>query len=602
MKIMFFSPHAAIWLHAFPEALIAEALQQEGNEILYITCSGQLKDYCISMSAFGLSQDSSTQEKQKICDDCKNKREIIRKEFSFRTLDLKDALSESDHEAVANMMAGVTRDNFSKLSIGNLNIGTIALYELLLQFKKTDLIFSEVEWRGYLIALKNTLFSYYACRQIIGREQPQRVVLYNSGYSLNHICLQLAEASGIPGYFVHSGFNISNRLQTMIIVRGVAGKFWDALKDAWPNYKAVPCSLAELRNVTDHIVEIFKGRHFLAYSSPRKKVPVDVRSFFGIGKDKKIAVATMSSYDERMAAETCGIFDKSYELIFPKQVDWIKALIQWVKSREDLFLIIRVHPREFPNKRESVKSEHAKMLERQLKDLPENVRVNWPTDNMSLYDLAEETGVFLNAWSSVGEEMSLLGFPVVIYSPQLVLYPPDINYIGTSKKDFFEKIDQALKDGWSFERIRMTYRWYVIKLNRSVFNISESFSVYSAGMRRRSLLRRAFEKGYSKILGVFIPEYAHNEKLQLRRELEDCRHRAKGLKEKGRIASLIKEGKNTIFELAGVPNKEVVSFEQETEWIKQEVRRLGVASVNSRLSKISPGEKVLWFTNCLIRS
>ena len=38
LKILVFAPHSAIWLHAFPEALIVESLAQEGHEIIYITC------------------------------------------------------------------------------------------------------------------------------------------------------------------------------------------------------------------------------------------------------------------------------------------------------------------------------------------------------------------------------------------------------------------------------------------------------------------------------------------------------------------------------------------------------------------------------------
>ena len=87
-------------------------------------------------------------------------------------------------------------------------------------------------------------------------------------------------------------------------------------------------------------------------------------------------------------------------------MDWIRALVRYVARREDLCLIIRVHPREFPNKREMVLSEHAKMLQVALSELPDNVKVNWPTDKVSLYDLANITDAFANAWSSAGKEMA----------------------------------------------------------------------------------------------------------------------------------------------------------------------------------------------------
>ncbi|EJL81436.1 hypothetical protein PMI16_04715 [Herbaspirillum sp. CF444] len=70
MKIFAFAPHSAIWTHAFSETLVLEALQQAGNEVVYVSCGGQFKGYCIPMSAYGVSEESSAVEKQKVCNRC----------------------------------------------------------------------------------------------------------------------------------------------------------------------------------------------------------------------------------------------------------------------------------------------------------------------------------------------------------------------------------------------------------------------------------------------------------------------------------------------------------------------------------------------------
>jgi hypothetical protein len=136
--------------------------------------------------------------------------------------------------------------------------------------------------------------------------------------------------------------------------------------------------------------------------------------------------------------------------LFATQLEWIQALISFVESRQDLYLLVRVHPREFTNKREGKHSQHAELLKKSLNDLPKNVAINWPSDGISMYNLAEQTDVFLNAWSSVGKEMSLLGIPVVFYSRELAFYPAEINYLGSSLGEYFHEIDLAIKDGWNF--------------------------------------------------------------------------------------------------------------------------------------------------------
>src|SRR5262249_27070023 len=153
--------------------------------------------------------------------------------------------------------------------------------------------------------------------------------------------------------------------------------------------------------------------------------------------------------------------------LFKTQIDWLQFLLSFLAERSDLFLIVRIHPREFPNKREQVQSHHARRLKEALSQLPANVAVNWPSDGISMYDLVDQTDMFLNSWSSVGKEMSLLGIPVVIYSPELPFYPQDLNYCGFTVKEYVHAIEQALDDGWSFERSRRAYRWSALEFHHA---------------------------------------------------------------------------------------------------------------------------------------
>ena len=163
-----------------------------------------------------------------------------------------------------------------------------------------------------------------------------------------------------------------------------------------------------------------------------------------------------------------------------------------MSTRPDIFLVVRVHPREFPNRRETIKSEHAKLLEQALAKLPENVAVNWPADQISIYDLVEETDVFLNSWSSTGKDMALLGIPTVIYSDEMPLYPSGLNYFGDTKESYFQAIERALEDGWNAEKVRQSYRWAAYEFLRSTIYIGDSFDEVET--RKRSLLEKAADR------------------------------------------------------------------------------------------------------------
>jgi hypothetical protein len=379
------------------------------------------------------------------------------------------------------------------------------------------------------------------------------VVVYNSLYSVNTAWRLQANKRGIAFYFVHGGLGLKDRLQRLLVGRDTTLEWWYRVIAAWPKYRDVPCSPAQLAEVTDHFLQLFRGTSVFAYSPAKAATPQDVRARFGVRPEQKLLVASMSSYDEYVAAVAVGGVPDRSHLVFPTQLDWIRAAIEWVRTRPDRFLLLRVHPREFPNKREGRKSEHASALERELAVLPANVRVNWPTDQLSIYDIAEQADVFLNAWSSAGKEMTLFGIPVVSYCPEALSYPPELNYVGTTPPTYFEAIEAAVRDGWSFERMRLGYRWCVLELVRGLVDISDAFDFSEEPSR--TLLDRA------RSLALSPP---------LIRQRRDLWRRPAHLKAQHRLAELFRSGETT---LLATPDR-TIPVAVETAALRVQVRRL----------------------------
>ena len=561
---MIYALHSAIWVHAFPEALVAEALMQEGNEIVYVGCGRQLRSYCVAMSA--LTYDASEQDKENICRTCVNNMSFIRKKFGLKGPDIADELSAADLRHVDDILKDVTPQNYLTLEFSEIEVGRLALYEFLLNHKKNNLEISLGEWPEFKEVLRNTLYSALASLRIIEREKPDRLITYNSFYSVNHACCIAADKFSVPHYLLHNGNNIAHRMETLTLSRGYS---YTAITRSplWQHYRALPCASAQLAVVTDHLLALFKATSVFVYSAPKSHEKIDLRRKFGITPQQKVLVATMSSHDERFAAVTIGVMPEDHDLVFPAQIDWISALREFVAGRPELFLIIRVHPREFPNKRESVTSEYATKLQSLLVDLPVNVRVNWPSDEISLYDIAEIANVFLNSRSTTGLEMSMLGLPVVLYSPdQLYSYPPDLNYTANTKEAYFLQIDRALAHGWDIEFSRIAFRWGVFLYCRATLDISESYG------RELEPYKGIIERGINKIERTLTP--------LLYQQRRDFRRRAKRLKVGKLINDFLESGKDNVVEVRP-ENAGAVSLDQETDALKHELGRLYAALYRS---------------------
>lgn len=552
--MLFFAPHSAIWIHAFPEALVAEALQQHGDEIIYVGCGGLLASHCVPMSAYSVPFTAPPEQKQRICTICRKNLSVIRKRFGFQGPNLLGLATSEDLAAADALISGTPPAQHPALVLDGVEVGRIAFYEMLIQRKRGALDLNAEEGERYRASLKNVIVVLRIAKRLFEELKPDRIVLYNALYSINRVVCRLAEICGIPQYYLHAGDNLSNRLKTLVLAKNHAFSYYWHLRGEWKRFANRPCPSNAMRAGTNHLLEVSRGRSVWAYSAASGN-RADLRQTFGIGPGQKVICATMSSDDERFGGEVVGVLPSLDGVLFPKQVDWIRALIGYVETRPDLFLIIRVHPREFPNKREGILSDHAVLLKEALDELPQNVRVNWPTENVSLYDLAAIVDVFANGWSSAGKEMVSLGLPVVLYSPELALYPTQLNYVGTTREEYFGQIEQALRDGWDPERIRKVYRWYAVEFHYSALDISESFT--------KDENASVLKKGLAKLLSVAAPGLEQE---------ADCRRRAKSLRASAKIGRIIHEQLNAAVDLDEPAS--AITLAEETTFLKREVRRL----------------------------
>lgn len=499
-RVLLFSPSADIWEHSFPEALVGEMLTSKGLDVVAARCRGALRPLCPAGQAAGFTADTPIEVQQRLCARCSEKGRLVDRAMGLQHIEIDDFVEEGDDALIDGVVqradalrAQLRRaEDFDQLHVKSHAVGRTALYELILRHKKNDFEFSDAVWREYLVFLRLAARVSLLGERLLLAERPDRVSAYNSLYVAHRAFCQLARQSGITQYFMHAGTNLSRQHGTLMIGQDFTWKYLRGLVDRYGEYADQSVSPAVIDDVTQHFLCLLSSGSSFVYSAARSQYYFDVRAHFGVRQDQRFIVASTSSYDERFAVESVNASPRPTSLLFPRILDWVSYLIELAADRPDWFILIRVHPREFPNRRDRLQSEHSRRMKELLQDLPPNVKVNWPDDNLSLYDLAQEADLFLNAWSSVGKEMALLGLPVVIYSPDIVLYPTALNGVGTTKDGYVAAVEAALADGWSFERSRQAYRWYALEFSRSCVDMRVSFAPsrrYHRGFLARAAIR-----------------------------------------------------------------------------------------------------------------
>jgi hypothetical protein len=494
MKVMFFSPHAYYAGHALPESLVAEALENRGHNITYITCNGIYKKYCLCMSS--LSSLDTDEKKEFICTQCKKNRNEILDEFRFKSIQLDSYISSEDIRYTEEIISNLDSKNYLTFELDKIPIARYALYEFLLNRKINTTDLGEEEWTEFKIYLRNALITCLAGRKIFQEESPDRIVVYNALYGTNHIMCSLAEQRNIPFYSLHAGFNIKHRLSELLIYNKLCPII--NRNKSWPYFLNQPISAASIHRASEHISELLEANSPWVYSIKSGALSENsLRQFFGIQKNQKVLLATMSSADERYAAMLVDGIEPYTTPLFVTQIEWINFLIEFVKSKPELFLIIRVHPREFPNKRESVLSKQGKLLQNAFENLPVNAKVNFPSDSISLHDLLKITDVGLNSTSSSGLELLIFGIPVVIYDKgQFFSYGIELNSCGQTIIDYEKQIMSALDRGWSLDNVIGAYRWLSYVSERVSVDIADGYKGAT------SLSQNLIARGQRKIIRI----------------------------------------------------------------------------------------------------
>ncbi|MDP3208209.1 MAG: hypothetical protein Q8M65_03590 [Rhodoglobus sp.] len=489
MKALFYSPFANIWEHSFPEALVAESFAKHGVDVVAVRCGSILKSHCVAMSAAAVGPSASLQTRQQVCKACFKRRDLLTREFALPAIILDDRLEPADFDSVDRLMAGTTREGWTDLEVDGIPLGRYAVYEMWLNNKLVSTNFSTEMWELYLGQLRNTLVTYFAAKRILAAEKPDVVLVYNDHYSVNHAFVAAAQRVGVASYTVHGGAHMVRRSESMSIL--ASGHTMEDIfrSAAWQQYRDTPIGATEVDLVGDHFSGLLEASSAFVYSSKFEGTDSrKLREQIGIREGASVLLATMSSEDELIGVRLIDAIpdSSSQENLFADQFEWVDYLLGYARDHPDVHLVLRLHPRMFPNKRENVLSPVASQVMALRDTAPANVTFNMPSDGIGLYDLMQVVDVLLNFRSTVGAELSAFGLPVVVPSnSDFFTYPNEINKVGHTLEQYRNLIEAALTEGWSIENARRSFRWFAFQFSRLVVDFSDAISSRPIAIRPR---------------------------------------------------------------------------------------------------------------------
>ncbi|WP_334156907.1 hypothetical protein [Oryzomicrobium sp.] len=502
MKILFFSPHAYFSVHALPEAVVAEALALAGHDIHMISCDGLYRRHCLTMSNVGYADQA---KKRRICAVCKTNRNAIGAEFRFPTTGIEAYLTAAEAGQAAAAAAALDPANFLQFEWDGIPVASYALYEFWLNHKLSSEEIDTALWPEYLAIFENTLKTLFASRRMMDDLKPARIVCYNSLYSVNRVMAAVAEQKAIPHFTLHAGRHHKHRLQQMTIYKGIGYGVTVNRLPALAAYRAQPCTAAQVDIVTEHVRELFRATSPWVYSiRSGKRASAELLDRYAVGEGCKVLLAVMRSNDERLAARFAGVGHYDGTPLFADQYQWLSWLAGFARNHPEYVIIFRVHPREFPNKREGVTSQNAYAFMNFIEtlELPANLHINLPRDNLSLHDLLKISDVLLNNTSTAGLEASLFGIPVVGIRDDLYAFDLALQEEPDSIDDYVARIAAACASGWRFSRVVGVYRWLNYLNTETAIDIADAYDPARQAATRRGRMMQLLRRKLRSALGL----------------------------------------------------------------------------------------------------
>jgi hypothetical protein len=405
-RILIFSPYALWESHTIYEETIAKSCLAHGATVEYLLCDGLLPE-C------DLHWDSKTASPRPfdLCRRCQNEAKTSLNNLDFPYRWLGDFVSQAERAAAFAWAQGVPPAEFRQASFAGNPLGEWVLSSVISYFRQyppdiTDWHVVNVH-RGFLFsaALVATGITKYLQANAI-----DSALLFNGRQSITRVALEIFRQNGIRvltherAEFQRGHLNVKPNAHCMSL---------EPFKAIWAAWAEVPLNRDALAATLKWLIQRRYGAN-LAWIPFNTSFTRDsaLRTRLNLSRNKRLWALFTSSTDE-----TAG--DPLWRGPYESQAAWVRDVVQWVARRDDVELVIKVHPNLGGNDYIGKAVDELRIYQEMKGTLPANVRIVLPEDAVNAYSLADEADVGLTFGSTIGLEMAMLGKPVLLASRAL---------------------------------------------------------------------------------------------------------------------------------------------------------------------------------------
>jgi hypothetical protein len=460
--VLFLAPEAGLKPFFASHAILARTLREHGQAAIVLSCRGLLSA-CTYKFAHGIKPGESDREAA-ACRTCRAT--ALGAGVRYGLVDESvESLVDMAERATIDAIIERHRDSLSDLVHDGIAFGAVSIGDALRISRHTDVAeFGASEHQLARALVKAGLLVYFALRKLEARYRVTRIVFFGD-YAFWIAAQAYAERHGIAVTHVDHGYNMDVDRRLIDLRPGSINAHTLEQVTQWPRHRALPISPRMAEAIGESSLFRLRGHGGASTYSPNwVRRETALQEELGLSSGKKTLVAYSSSLDEYVAVDRImRALGKPYGQAprpFADQHGWLRALIDWAARRDDLQLIVRLHPRLAAGRRHDAPASEYHLFRKEFTHSPANVVIVWPEDRVSSYNLAEIADASTVAWSTIGLEVARFGVPTVAAFSDLGPFPVgSFISFAPDPAGYFSAIERALSLPASLERITEAFRW-----------------------------------------------------------------------------------------------------------------------------------------------
>jgi len=397
-RVLCYAPYNRWALHGRWEMTILQSLKLRGAEVEYVLCDGLYTDCDQFWGVVAPRPDNA-------CTTCQLQVVNLVHQMGMDFHWLGRYLQTDEGREAKRWADALADDELLTATYGEWDVAEWVRASVQSHFRANEIDVSRPPvakvMRSYLYS---GVVACFALDRLLEEQAPDVFLLFNGRQSSTRVALELARARGIRVIVHERGM----RNEQLLLIENESCISLEPFRQMWRDWGEVPLTAPELERIVSFMLGREHGQDLAWDQFTASTQPLDdVRAKLGLRADRPVWALFTSSDDE-----TAGEADWSSP--FTSQREWIARTIEYVRANPQLDLVIRVHPNT-GSKRST--GANRKQLEemRSLRDnLPANVRLIDPEEEISSYSLMDIAAVGLVWVSTVGLEMACKGKAIVL--------------------------------------------------------------------------------------------------------------------------------------------------------------------------------------------